>query len=79
MITAVPQPPLDELATQLADIAAAMATADVQNAALAQAGDPMRWRQAQLVWPQFAASLTRNAHTGQKGQIGQKGHTGQKG
>ena len=59
MITAQTQPSLDELLTQLANTAAALATAHAQDAALARAGDPSRWRQASLVWPQFAASSTK--------------------
>ena len=59
MISAQTQPPLDDLAVQLARIAEAIATAHAQDAALARAGDPTRWRRADLIWPQFAASPTK--------------------
>ena len=59
MITATPQPSLDELAAQLTRIAEALAAAHVQDAALARSGDAARWRRADLLWPQFAASPNR--------------------
>ena len=59
MITATPQPSFDELTTQLADMAQALAVAGAQNAQLARSGDPIRWRVASLVWPIFTSSLMK--------------------
>lgn len=53
MISAQPQPSLDELAARLTRTAEAIAASHAQDAALAQASDPARWRQAELIWPQF--------------------------
>jgi hypothetical protein len=59
MITAQPQPSFDSLITQLEAQAEALAVAGAQNAQLAQGADPLRWRQASLVWPLFTASLMK--------------------
>ena len=59
MISAQPQPAFDELANQLATMAEALAVAGAQNAQLAQSADPLRWRDASLVWPLFTSSLMK--------------------
>lgn len=51
MITATPQPSWDTLSAQLADAAAALAQAQVEEEARAAADDPTRWRDAGLLWP----------------------------
>ena len=55
MISAASEPPMEELALQLARMAEALAIAHAQDAESARGADPMRWRRADLVWPQFAA------------------------
>ena len=59
MISATPQPAFDELTTQLAAMAEALAVARAQSAQAAQSAEPVHWRQANLVWPLFTASLMR--------------------
>ena len=59
MITATPQPSFDDLTTQLAEMAQALAVAGAQNAQLARSTDPIRWRVASLVWPLFTSSLMK--------------------
>jgi hypothetical protein len=49
-MTATPQPSWDTLTAQLADAAAALAQAQVEEEARA-ADDPTRWRDAGLLWP----------------------------
>ena len=58
-LTAQPNPPIATVLNALTDQAAALATAQVQNAHLEQSGDPIRWRTASLVWPLFTSSLMK--------------------
>ena len=59
MITAQPSPSLDDLVTQLTQQAAALAEANARSAQLASRQDPVRWREASLVWPLFTSSLMK--------------------
>lgn len=59
MITASTEPSFDELTARLAEMARALAEAQAANAALVRRSDPVRWRQASLVWPLFTASLLK--------------------
>ena len=59
MIAATPQPGFDDLVSQLAEMAAALAVAGAQSNQLAKTADPLRWRTASLVWPLFTASLMK--------------------
>ena len=59
MITATPQPDFDELTSQLAAMAEALAVARAQSAQLAKGAEPIHWRQASLVWPLFTSSLMK--------------------
>ena len=40
-------------------MAEALAVAHAQGLHLAQGGEPIHWRQANLVWPLFASSLLK--------------------
>ncbi|MEP7221675.1 MAG: hypothetical protein ABI673_03295 [Novosphingobium sp.] len=53
VITATTQPGFDELAARLASQAKALAEAATAQTALQSRNDPTRWRQADLLWPQF--------------------------
>ena len=58
MISATPNPSWDELVTQLAETAGQLAQAQAENQARGAADDPSRWRDAGLLWPDFAAKIT---------------------
>ncbi|MEP6868459.1 MAG: hypothetical protein ABJA20_08075 [Novosphingobium sp.] len=53
VITATTQPDFEQLAANLAGQAKALAEAQTAAAALESRNDPLRWRQADLLWPLF--------------------------
>lgn len=58
MISATPSLSFDQLVTQLASAAGQLAQAQVEDEARAAADDPGRWRDAGLIWPDFAVSTS---------------------
>ncbi len=51
MISASPQPDLNDLLDAITEQAAALAEAAVAQAQLEPSLDPLRWRDASLLWP----------------------------
>ena len=61
MLGATAQPPFDDIATGLEQMAQALATAHARGNAMARGGDPLHWREAALVWPLFTSSLLKKS------------------